>query len=264
MDCGDTAQVARTLAAAIEKVRTTARPILIEAHTLRLRGHAAYDTGDYLLPGESDGFFARDPLPKFRAQLVAAQGAARIDSLDTELGAFLEACVSVSLATARPDPAGMEADVFAPSSAPLAWKPEPATSVSLNAAQALNLGLRKILTERSESFVLGQDIGTYGGAFKVTENLLNEFGRTRVFNTPLAESSCTGYAIGLALNGHRPIEEFQFADFCSEAFTQLTLNAATMHFRSGAACRAQHCWRWPAVTSRTRPWRPRPSPCCVT
>lgn len=236
MDCGDTAQVARTLAAAIEKVRTTARPILIEAHTLRLRGHAAYDTGDYLLPGESDGFFARDPLPKFRAQLVAAQGAARIDSLDTELGAFLEACVSVSLATARPDPAGMEADVFAPSSAPLAWKPEPATSVSLNAAQALNLGLRKILTERSESFVLGQDIGTYGGAFKVTENLLNEFGRTRVFNTPLAESSCTGYAIGLALNGHRPIEEFQFADFCSEAFTQLTLNAATMHFRSGAAC----------------------------
>jgi len=53
-------------------------------------------------------------------------------------------------------------------------------------------------------------------------------------NIPLAESGCTGYAIGLAVNGHRPIEEFQFADFSTEAITQITLNAATMHFRSGA------------------------------
>ena len=57
-----------------------------------------------------------------------------------------------------------------------------------------------------------------------------------MFNTPLAESACTGYAIGLAVNGHRPIEEFQFADFATEAFTQITQNAATFYFRSGAAC----------------------------
>ena len=57
-----------------------------------------------------------------------------------------------------------------------------------------------------------------------------------MFNTPLAESASTGYALGLAMNGHRPIEEFQFADFATEATTQITLNAATMHFRSGAAC----------------------------
>jgi 2-oxoisovalerate dehydrogenase E1 component len=105
----------------------------------------------------------------------------------------------------------------------------------LNSAQALNLAHRKILTERPESLVLGQDIGTYGGAFKVTDGLLADFGRPRVFNTPLAESACTGYAVGLALNGHRPIEEFQFSDFVTEAATQITLNAATYHFRSGAA-----------------------------
>ena len=84
--------------------------------------------------------------------------------------------------------------------------------------------------------MLGQDIATYGGAFKVTEGLLKDFGRPRVMNVPLAESGCTGYAIGLALNGHRPIEEFQFADFATEATTQIVLNAATMRFRSGAAC----------------------------
>ncbi|MCX6936371.1 MAG: thiamine pyrophosphate-dependent enzyme [Verrucomicrobia bacterium] len=232
----DVAATAQTLAAAIEKVRKTSRPLLIEAHTLRLRGHAAYDTCDYLLPGESDGFFARDPLPKFRAQLVAAHGAARLDAIDAELNAWIEACITVSLAVPRPaaDAAAMLADVFAPENAPLPWQPTPAAPENLNNAQAINLGLRKILTERPESLILGQDIGTYGGAFKVTEGLLATFGRARVFNAPLAESACTGYAIGLALAGHRTIEEFQFADFVTEAMTQLTLNAATYHFRSGA------------------------------
>jgi 2-oxoisovalerate dehydrogenase E1 component len=140
-------------------------------------------------------------------------------------------------------PAGMEADVFAPDAPALPWIPSLDASVqhagraeSLTMAQALNRGLRKILTERPESLVLGQDIGTYGGAFKVTEGLLKDFGRPRVLSTPLCESASTGYAIGLATNGHRPIEEFQFADFVTDATTQLVLNAATYHFRAGQKC----------------------------
>ncbi|ACB77477.1 thiamine pyrophosphate-dependent enzyme [Opitutus terrae] len=256
----DVAATARTLAAAIEKVRSTSRPMLIEAQTLRLRGHAAYDTCDYLKPGESEGFFARDPLPKFRQQLAAAGHGARLDAIDAELSAFIEACIKVSLAVERPavDVAALQADVFAPGAAPLPWKPAvpplptlhviapsapsqpPVAHVesgtTLTFAQAITAALRKILAEQPDAFVLGQDIGTYGGAFKVTEGLLKEFGRSRVFNTPLAESACTGYAVGMALNGHRPVEEFQFADFATEAITQITLNAATLHFRSGAAC----------------------------
>jgi 2-oxoisovalerate dehydrogenase E1 component len=255
LDATDPELVARTLAATIAKVRATSRPVLIEAHMLRLRGHAAYDTCDYLKPGESEGFFARDPLPKFRARVVACAGEARVAAIEAELAAFLEACIAISLPMPRPDPAGMVDDLYAPS-APLAWTPEVPVSGSgtgvpstgdthahdtgatphLTQAQALNAALRKILSEQPSSLVLGQDIGTYGGAFKVTENLLREFGRPRVLNTPLAESACTGYAIGLALNGHRPIEEFQFADFSTEAVTQLGMNAATMHFRSGASC----------------------------
>jgi len=240
VDATDVEACTRSVAAAMAKVRATSRPILIEAMTLRLRGHAAYDTCDYLQPGESEGFFARDPMPRFRARLDAA----RVAPIEAELDAFLEACVKIAIATPRPAAAGMEADVFAPPSAPLPWVPSVGSKIenpdskieNFNHAQALNAGLRKILTERPESLVLGQDIGTYGGAFKVTDGLLADFGRPRVLNTPLAESACTGYAIGLALNGHRPIEEFQFADFATEATTQITLNAATMHFRSGAAC----------------------------
>jgi len=236
IDCADPVGSARAMGAAIAKVRATSRPMVIEARTLRLRGHAAYDTCDYLRPGEADDFAARDPLPRLRKSLAAAVGAPRLDAIDAEIGAYIEECITVSMAVARPSPAGMEADVFAPVLAPFAWRPEPSAPENVTMAQALNRAIRKVLVERPESIVLGQDIATYGGAFKVTEDLYREFGRSRVLNTPLAESACTGYAIGLAVNGHRPIEEFQFADFATEAMTQITLNAATMHFRSGTPC----------------------------
>ncbi|MDX2187555.1 MAG: thiamine pyrophosphate-dependent enzyme [Opitutaceae bacterium] len=236
VDCGDTSATIQALARAIGKVRLEKRPFLIEAHTLRLRGHAAYDTCDYLKPGESEGFWSRDPLARLRTQLIAQPGV-EIDAVEHELSAFVENCISHCLKVGRPSPAGMEDDVYA-SPSPHEWVPSLSSAPggapeSLTFAQAINKGLRKVLSERPESLILGQDIGTYGGAFKVTEGLLAEFGRGRVFNTPLAESACTGYAIGLGANGHRPIIEYQFADFCTEAATQITLNAATFHFRSG-------------------------------
>lgn len=235
IDTTDVEGSARVLGEAIETARRTSRPILIEARTFRLRGHAAYDTCDYMKPGEAEAIIAQDPLPKFRAQLVADGHEAQLKEIDSTLTHYVEQCIKVSMAIAKPDPAGMADEVFAPAKS-INWKPEPAEPVSLNLAQAINTGLNKILAESDESLVLGQDIGTYGGAFKVTDGLLKKYGRSRVLNTPLAESACTGYAIGMAVNGHRPIEEFQFADFSTEAVTQITLNAATMRFRSGAAC----------------------------
>ena len=236
IELGDPGETTKKLGGIIDKVRSTSRPMLVEVKTLRLRGHAAYDTCDYLKPGEAEKFLSSDPLPAFRESLIGKVGAPRVTALEDELGKFIEECIKGAIAVARPSPEGMQEALFAPLPAPFPWKAAPAAPENLTMAQALNAGIRKILAERPESIVLGQDIATYGGAFKVTENLYKEFGRSRVFNTPLAESACTGYAIGLALNGHRPIEEFQFADFATEAVTQITLNAATMHFRSGAAC----------------------------
>jgi len=236
LDCSDPVHVLQTLGAAIERARSTGRPLLIEAHTFRLRGHAAYDTCDYMKPGEAEAILAQDPLPKFRAKLAAAGHGARLDAIDADVAGFVEATIKASLALPPASPAGMLADVFAPPAAPIPWRPGPAAPQNLNLAQALTLGLRKILTERPESLVLGQDIGAYGGAFKVTEGLIEEFGRPRVLSTPLCESASTGYALGLATNAHRPIEEFQFADFSTEATTQIVLNAATYHFRAGQKC----------------------------
>jgi 2-oxoisovalerate dehydrogenase E1 component len=239
----DPVAAAQTFAAALERARAEGRPILIEAHTARLRGHAAYDTCDYLTAAENAAIQASDPLPKLRARLDAEGQGEALDTIDADLAAWVEACIQVSLAVPRPSAASLPADAYAPDAPPQPWiasvtseLPAPGSPplAHVTFAQALTLAHGKILRERPESVLLGQDIGVYGGAFKVTEGLLAAHGRARVFNTPLAESACTGYAIGLALGGHRVIEEFQFADFATEAMTQITLNAATYHFRSGA------------------------------
>lgn len=84
-------------------------------------------------------------------------------------------------------------------------------------------------------FILGEDVGVYGGAFRVTEGLIEKYGEWRVLDTPLAESGFTGAAIGAALMGMRPVVEMQFADFISCAFDQLVNVAAKNHYRWGAA-----------------------------
>ena len=80
-------------------------------------------------------------------------------------------------------------------------------------------------------FMLGEDIGAYGGAFKATKGFLEHFGEDRVIDTVLAESAIIGAAIGTALVGMRPIAEMQFADFVTCAFNQLVTNAAKIHYR---------------------------------
>ncbi len=89
--------------------------------------------------------------------------------------------------------------------------------------------------ERDESvFILGEDVGVYGGAFKVTEGLLERFGANRVIDTPISESAIVGAAIGAAYMGLRPIAEMQFIDFISCAFDQITNFAAKSRYRWGA------------------------------
>jgi 2-oxoisovalerate dehydrogenase E1 component beta subunit len=89
--------------------------------------------------------------------------------------------------------------------------------------------------ERDESvFVIGEDVGIYGGAFKVTEGLLEKFGESRVIDTPISEAAIVGAAIGASLVGMRPIAEIQFIDFISCAFDQITNFAAKSRYRWGA------------------------------
>src|SRR6201997_2935996 len=101
--------------------------------------------------------------------------------------------------------------------------------------QAISSALRDELRADERVLLLGEDIGRFGGAFKVTDGMLDEFGPSRVMDTPLAESGIIGTAIGAAVVGMRPVCEMQFSDFITCGFDQLVNVAGKMHYRQGLA-----------------------------
>ena len=101
--------------------------------------------------------------------------------------------------------------------------------------EAITQGLREEMQRDPDVFLLGQDIGVYGGAFGVTKGLQEEFGKERVWDTPLSETAIIGNAIGAAMYGLRPVAEMQFADFVACGFNQIVNNLAKTHYRWGAS-----------------------------
>ena len=106
---------------------------------------------------------------------------------------------------------------------------------TLTYLQAISAALRDELRADERVLVMGEDIGVFGGAFKVTDGFIDEFGPDRVMDTPLAESGIIGTAIGAAVVGMRPVCEMQFSDFISCGFDQLVNVAGKMHYRQGLA-----------------------------
>ncbi len=104
---------------------------------------------------------------------------------------------------------------------------------TINIIQAVNAALRTEMRRDPRVVVLGEDVARFGGVFRATRGLLDEFGSQRVFDTPLAEAGIIGTAIGMALYGFRPVPEIQFADFIYPAFDQIVNELAKMRYRSG-------------------------------
>ncbi|MBN9609987.1 MAG: alpha-ketoacid dehydrogenase subunit beta [Actinobacteria bacterium 69-20] len=108
-------------------------------------------------------------------------------------------------------------------------------------AKALNMGLRAAMDADPRVLVMGEDVGTLGGVFRITDGLKKDFGAHRVLDTPLAESGIVGTGVGLALRGYRPVCEMQFDGFTFPAFDQIISQVAKVQFRS------QGAWQMPMV-----------------
>lgn len=111
---------------------------------------------------------------------------------------------------------------------------EATTSHDVTYLEAISQALDEEMNRDERVFLMGEDIGAYGGAFKITEGFLQKYGDHRVLDTPLAESGIVGAAIGAAMMGLRPVVEMQFADFISCAFDQIIEVAAKNHYRWNA------------------------------
>jgi pyruvate/2-oxoglutarate/acetoin dehydrogenase E1 component len=116
----------------------------------------------------------------------------------------------------------------------------------LSYAEAIREALRQAMRQDERVFLLGEDIGVYGGAFGVTDGLLEEFGPERVRDTPISEAAITGCAIGAALVGMRPVLEIQFMDFITLCMEQLVLQAAKIRYMFGGGAQVPLVVRTPA------------------
>ncbi|MBI2956432.1 MAG: alpha-ketoacid dehydrogenase subunit beta, partial [Acidobacteria bacterium] len=105
---------------------------------------------------------------------------------------------------------------------------------TLTYLQAISRGLWEEMERDPAVVMLGEDIGVYGGAFKVTDGFLPHFGRERVIDTPISESAIVGAAVGMSYLGLRPVAELQFIDFIACCFNQITNFVAKSHYRWGA------------------------------
>src|SRR3954470_23443592 len=114
----------------------------------------------------------------------------------------------------------------------------PARGGVVTFVEAIRQGIWEEMERGASVFCIGEDVGKYGGAFKVTEGLLDEFGEGRMIDTPISEAAIVGAACGAALMGMKPVAEFQFIDFISAGFDMLTNYAAKCRFRWGAGIQA--------------------------
>ena len=240
IDGNDPLAVSAAVSGAVERARGGGGPTLIEAMLGRMRGHSEGDDSLGLLDeAEKEKYESEDPVACLEASLVE-QGIATTEHIEKVRGICAELVLEIvdeAAASAAPKLAGGERPVFAratgsPGKGPLA-RGLAGSAEETSYLEAISLALGDAMEEDPEVFLMGQDIAAFGGAFKVTRGLLEEFGPGRVLNTPIAEAGMIGIASGAALLGKRPVVEMQFSDFVSCGFNPLVNVAARFHYRTG-------------------------------
>lgn len=238
-DGNDLLEVYRVMREAAARARAGEGPTLVEFKTFRMRGHEEASGTAYVPRELMAEWAARDPVVRFEAHLEAGGllDAAARERVRADLKALVDRLVEEALAA--PDPSSTPEreldDVYAPSRV-VATAPPPAEQAAAPVRRyidAITDGLREAMRRDARVVLLGQDIAEYGGVFKATDGFLAEFGRERVRNTPIIESGAIGAAMGLAIEGFRPMVEMQFGDFISCGFNQVVNNLAKTYYRWG-------------------------------
>jgi 2-oxoisovalerate dehydrogenase E1 component len=241
VDGNDVLAVRDAVSRAAARARAGRGPTLLEAKTFRMRGHEEASGNDYVPAADIAAWVGRDPIARLETRLDerGILPASERAEVREELRAEIDRQVAAALAAPLPR-STVEAElhrVHAPAS-PLRRRPDGRAeheAGELRYVDAVRDALRTALAADDRVVLLGQDIAAYGGVFKATEGLSEEFGSERVRNTPLIESGALGAALGLALDGFRPVVEMQFGDFISCGFNQIVNNIATTRYRWGAA-----------------------------
>jgi len=246
VDGMDVLAVREAVAKAVEHARSGKGPYLLEAKTYRWYGHSRSDPRAYRTKQEEAEWKSRDPIPNFAALLVSKGIAteAEIDAIEEHIEQAIDEATDFSLNSAMPAAEDLHKFVYAPfkwSQADIDREKElrelvrqggPGTH-EVEYRQALQEAMREEMVRDANVFLMGEDIGLYGGAYGATRTLFNEFGGDRVLDTPISEAGIAGVAVGAAMSGMRPMVEIMYVDFTPLAMDQMANQGAKNRFMFG-------------------------------
>ena len=218
------------------------KPYLVECMTFRMRGHEEASGTKYVPKEMFDEWAIKDPIKNFETFLIAGKVLTTddIDAIKAEQKNKIEEELKTGFSSnsiivkteielkdmyAEDRRTGNELRDSTHSSQ--------LASRSLRLIDAIKEGLHQSMQKHPNLVLMGQDIAEYGGAFKITEGFVNDFGKERVRNTPLCESAIVGACLGMSLEGFKTMMEMQFADFVTVGFNQIINNLAKIHYRWG-------------------------------
>jgi 2-oxoisovalerate dehydrogenase E1 component len=235
VDGNNILEVIRTVRKINEEIRENPKPYLLELMTFRMRGHEESSGTKYYPEGLQDEWAKKDPVLNFELYLLE-QGILTKESIEEIKKSFKDE-IQAGFDTANAEDAIIPnielelADIYAPFKQEV-QKPN-GPLVEKRFIDAIQDALIQSMERYPDLILMGQDIAEYGGAFKVTEGLLDKFGKERVRNTPLCESAILGASLGLSISGMKAMVEMQFADFVSCGFNQIINNLAKINWRWG-------------------------------
>jgi 2-oxoisovalerate dehydrogenase E1 component len=216
------------------------KPYLIECETFRMRGHEEASGVKYVPKHLMETWSLKDPIKNYEQFLIQENVLTEMQVADIR-NRFKEQMDEDLRKAMEPEKfeLSIEAelvDVFAPvpeTSIPDLAIVKSEKKTNKRFIEAISDALRQSMEKYPEMIIMGQDIAEYGGAFKITEGFVDQFGKQRIRNTPICESAIVGAALGLSMEGMKSVVEMQFADFVTVAFNQIVNNLAKMHYRWG-------------------------------
>jgi 2-oxoisovalerate dehydrogenase E1 component len=245
VDGMDALEVRSVVSKAVEKARSGGGPTLIEAKTYRYFGHSHSDPRVYRTKEEEAAWKARDPINVLKEDLSAVHMITEdeFDAMEKQVEVKLDNAMVYSDSSAEPLPAEVDTDVYAPLKTGLADIAKEAelrqrvrndpSMRSISYAQALVEAMREEMLRDPRVFIMGEDVGLYGGAYGATRGLMQEFGEWRVLDTPISEATIGGAAVGAAMAGMRPIAEIMYVDFTPLAMDQIANQGAKNRYMFG-------------------------------
>jgi len=229
---------------AVERARRGKGPSLIVSNVVRLLPHSSSDDQrKYRTPKALDADRKRDPLTILEEQCIREKliSAKEIKKIRTKVEAQVDADTKWAEGQEHPD-GDTALDHIYSGDMPMNEPSFDAVADKVVIVDAINHGLKEEMTRNDKMVIYGQDIADpKGGVFTATRGLSDEFGQDRVFNSPLAESSIVGTAVGMAVAGYKPVVEIQFGDYIWTAMMQLRNEVSTLRYRSNNA------WKCPLV-----------------